>query len=80
MVVSNDNEKLEVLVLKFTTSSPRTAYDYQLKDLSCAGLKKPTVVRCDKMAIVSEKQISKKIGTISETDYEAIYELYTKTS
>lgn len=72
------NNKTRVVLLKVTSHSPRTIFDYTLKNPKVANLKDGSVVRCDKIVTVPNTKQCKLHGYLSRADLMAVEMLYNQ--
>lgn len=72
------NDKDKIIALKITTHERRSPYDYEIKNWKKAGLKYPSVVRCDKSEIFEPFQIYKTLGVMPKEEIKIIDTLYQR--
>ena len=78
VVVDINARGLVVLVLKMTSQSPRNEHDYSLVNWNLAGLHKESVVRINKEELILRSDVAKRIGKLTQSDFEAVKALYDK--
>ena len=74
LVVSVSNNGTLVMMITSATNKLSLEHDYHLQDWQNAGLKKPSIARCDRVAEIPAGYLGSagKIGHLSERDIEAI--------
>lgn len=78
VVIDFDDNSTRVIILKVTTHSARTGYDYTLADYGLAGLKQGSVVRCNNIMTVPNKFNCEKHGDLSRRDAIIVESLYNQ--
>lgn len=73
VAIDFDDNSTRVIILKVTTHSARTGYDYTL-----AGLKQGSVVRCNNIMTVPNKFNCEKHGDLSRRDAIIVENLYNQ--
>jgi len=76
VIIDFDQNNTRVIVLKVTTHTPRTIYDYTLLDPKIANLKTGSVVRCNNIMTISNQFTCEKNGDLSRRDALAVETLY----
>lgn len=77
VVISKDNNSLEILIIKITSHPSRTEYDYQIVEWVKANLKVPSTARCNKSLVILPSQIIRKIGMLEMSDFQAVLQILT---
>lgn len=78
VVIDFDNNNTRVIVLKVTTHSARTVYDYTLVDPVIAKLKEGSVVRCNNIMTIPNNFTCEKHGDLSRRDEMGVELLYNQ--
>ena len=79
VVISFNKLYTRVVLLQVTSQSPRTKYDYTVKDYKETGFtKNPSVVRCNVVLTVPNSTELQKKGVLSRRDLLAVTILYQK--
>ena len=76
VVVETHSGFLSVIALMVTSAPPRSDFDYQVLDWALAGLHKPSTVRTARSEELESKDVIKKLGTLSQSDFDKVYVLY----
>ena len=76
VVIGIQNNNLTVVALKITSTPPRDKFDYELVNWALAGLKDVSTVRTSKNAIIVIQAIVRKIGSLTQSDFQEVMRLY----
>ena len=76
VIVNTNNNGVTAIALKITSAPPRDFLDYQLINWALAGLNKPSTVRTSKQIVITLNAIIKKLGALSEGDFNIVMKLY----
>lgn len=76
VVIGYDSCNTFVVLLKVTTHSPRTKYDYTVLDAKLAGLRDGSTVRCNQVLVLSNGEICKYRGSLTRRDFIAVEYLF----
>lgn len=78
IVIDFDKDNTRVIVLKVTSHSARTMYDYTLLDYAIANLKEGSVVRCNYIMTIPNNFTCEKYGDLSRRDEIGVEILYNQ--
>lgn len=76
VVLNFDESTTYIVLLQVTSHSPRTNFDYTVKDYSMAGLKQGSVVRCNNVYRINNSVLCDKRGNLSRQDLISVSVLY----
>ena len=79
VIVDINARGLVALVLKITSKPPRNDHDYSLIDWNTAGLHKESVVRTNKEQLILRSDVVKRVGKLTQNDFDAVKALYHKS-
>ena len=72
VVVLRDVGDDDLLVLPVTSHSPRSGHDMLVIDWQGAGLKLPSVIRCEKIATIARSTVVRRLGRLAEGDWQVV--------
>ena len=78
IVIDKNETSLEVLVVKVTTHEPRDEQDYKIIEWVKTNLTQPSIARTAKTEAFHVDNVIKKVGTLTDKDYNNIIDIINK--